>query len=243
MIHNFFEISYVVPPETPTLVRDLARGHLALDDYCAANPNHAYAVQDIYLDDWNFGLYRTMRPADRCKNPCVLRVRSVSTDSASPVYFEIRREMNHQSVILRQSVAVKADFASSLLAGAPPVQTCLLEPSPRALQSVQRFCQLVDQNRAKPRVAVSYQREAWTCNDNAVRLTFDREIWAAGMKGHDIDIASKSLLSCYSGRVVLALKFSQRFPEWIRKFVGTLKEMRCESCKYVEAVEHLGMVN
>ena len=82
---------------------------------------------------------------------------------------------------------------------------------------------------------VSYLREAYvTAHDNSVRVTFDRLIHGTPFDGKfDMnDSAPEQQAYPDIGGIVLELKFTDRFPNWLRQMAQAM-------AKYVKCVEAL----
>ena len=132
-----------------------------------------------------------------------------STTKTGPVFFEIKRRVN--LVILKQRASVKREHVAALLNGAPPDRRYLVRPDdPKHLKSLTNFCELRDRIQAQPAAYTSYMREGYEKHgDNAVRVTFDRELRAGKFRGElsvaDIDSWDRP----HMGGVVLELKFTE----------------------------------
>ena len=87
---------------------------------------------------------------------------------------------------------------------------------------------------------VCYWREAYESpDDNSARLTFDRRLRAAPFTGElKIPDMQGSLAPRLRG-VVLELKFTNRFPKWMRQMVRTFSLDRRSLAKYVYCVQAL----
>jgi hypothetical protein len=127
------------------------------------------------------------------------------------------------------------------LAGHLPEPGYLVSKDPKQLVALQRFCQLMTQLHAKPKTHVAYLREAWLSrHDNSVRVTLDREIRtepepSARLSTHMINSAL-----VFGTRVVLELKFTNRFPDWFKELVRVFGLMQCGAAKYADGINVLG---
>jgi hypothetical protein len=89
-----------------------------------------------------------------------------------------------------------------------------------------------------PQVLVVYNREAWCApEDDSVRVTFDRALEAAPYDPEKTfrlqrDEQWITPIMRYPG-VVLELKFTDRFPNWMRQMVQTYNLFRTSMAKYV----------
>ena len=231
---NRFELKYVIDPERVRAIRDYLRTYLRLDENADPNYENAYPIHSIYLD--GPGLPLANGTLDGLKNRFKLRIRYYDDKPNSPVFFEIKRRVNQ--AILKQRAAARRDRVGRLIAGQWPEPGDLLNPAhPRHYQGLQQFCELRDRIDARGRCIVSYLREAWvTPDNNAVRVTFDRNLVSTPFDGRLIcaDVVHGKTVDF--GGIVLELKFTDRFPTWMRNMVHVFNLQRCSLPKYVECL-------
>ena len=94
---------------------------------------------------------------------------------------------------------------------------------------------------ADGKLFVSYLREAYvTPRDDAVRVTFDRLVRATPHDGNPrLDLAGRRGLCPKIDGIVLELKFTDRFPNWMRQMVEIFDLQRVSMAKYVSCVQCL----
>src|SRR3954451_4658124 len=174
MQRNRFEYKYLIDERCAHEVRSFARSYLTHDDYARPEMKWAYPTNSVYLDGDGLPLYYSTVHGH--KNRFKLRVRYYHEEGNYPVFFEVKRRV--MDAIMKDRALVKRDRALRILAGEQPQISDLVKPHDLdAWSSLKKFCEFRDNIRAKPRVYVAYQREAWVNPDNdAVRLTFDREL-------------------------------------------------------------------
>jgi hypothetical protein len=89
-------------------------------------------------------------------------------------------------------------------------------------------------NNADRGILVSYQREAYvTPQDDAVRLTFDRNVQSGRF---DQSLQINKLDARFQPKVpgtILELKFTDRFPGWMRDLAQCFNLTRSPMAKYV----------
>lgn len=116
--------------------------------------------------------------------------------------------------------------------------------SPDQFGALQRFCEMAGRLQAFGQTFVYYWREAYESPDsNAARLTFDRKLRGAPFTG---ELKIPELRSCMAPRlrgVVLELKFTNRFPIWMRHMVRIFSLDRRSMAKYVYCVQALKSPN
>ena len=244
MQQSRFELKYHLSEEKALRIRQFVQGHImansscrfGLDEFSVGKPNFSYAVHSLYLDSDTLETYWDTINGD--KNRFKLRIRYYDSNPGSPVFFEIKRRQDH--CILKQRGGVKKEMVPWLLGGHYPEPAHLLSKSPRQMVALQRFCQIMHQIHAKPKVHIAYQREAYVSEDDSFRLTLDREIHSEANLGGVIETRMNRPAAVYQGRVILELKFTNRFPNWYRDLVEMFNLMQCGAAKYVEGVQAVG---
>ena len=241
MIHELqpqrFERKYLITEIQALQVREFVRTHLVPDEHSAAKPGWAYPVHSIYLDSDQLTTYWATVHCEKTRFK--LRLRYYDDDPDSPVFFEIKRRENE--CVLKQRGALRKDAAPLLVFGHFPEPGQLFTSKPSHVVALQRFCQLMYQLSARPKVHVAYEREAWVHPDtNAVRVTMDRQV--LGEEAHTVRLSTRMSQPCrpFGQKVVLELKFTNRFPDWFRELVRVFGVMQCGAAKYCECVQGIG---
>ncbi len=232
-----FELKFRIPKSQAPGIRDFVSSYLVPDEYSVGKPEYSYANHSVYLDSDDLRLYWDVINGN--KNRFKLRVRYYDDDPATPVFFEIKRRSN--DAILKQRGPVRREAVSPLLSGHLPEPGFLLSSKPQHLAALHQFCRLMSDLRAVPKVQVSYLREAWVSeSDNSVRVTLDRDVCAVAHTTHDITTRLENPVMAFEPDVILEIKFTGRFPTWIREMVRIFGVMQSGSAKYVESAVLLG---
>ena len=231
-----FELKYMLNREQAEAIRAVISVQLDLDENGMGQPNFSYPVHSLYLDSPDLYTFWTTINGDR--NRFKLRLRFYDDRPNTPVFFEIKRRVNN--CILKQRGGVKKEAVGRLLRGHFPAQTDLLSKDPKALSAVQNFVQLVDKIGAAPQAHVCYLREAYTepVTDN-LRVTFDREVLTEPRHESTFETAMVDPSRPFGNRVILELKFTDRFPDWLRVVVEHFGLMQCGAAKYAEGLAGL----
>ncbi|MCX7425674.1 MAG: polyphosphate polymerase domain-containing protein [Planctomycetia bacterium] len=235
-----FELKYLVEERCARSVRDFARGYLEPDEHAKPdNPHGAYRVSSLYLDTPALTLFgQTM---GGLKNRFKLRIRFYDDAPGSPAFLEVKgRETD---VVRKQRAAVTRDGVRRLLDGAMLGPADLIgengdERSAGALAHFFGLCRAID---AEGVLYVSYMREAYVSpGSDQVRLTFDRDLSGGAFDPcFGLTLPSERTGPILDG-VVLELKFTDRFPSWMRDLVQTFNLERCSVAKYCACVEAMG---
>jgi hypothetical protein len=246
MQQSRFELKYQLKEEQAGRIRDFVQSHIVpnpschfmLDEFSAGKPNYSYPVHSLYLDSDGLKTYWDTINGD--KNRFKLRIRYYDSKPESPVFFEIKRRLDN--CILKQRGGVKKELVPWLLAGHLPEPSHLVSRSPSQLAALQRFCYLMQQIQARPKLHIAYDREAYVSDDDSFRLTMDRNIAAEPNLDDVVDtrMVHPRPVSDDNKRVVLELKFTNRFPNWYRDLVEIFNLTQCGAAKYVEGVQVTG---
>ena len=222
-----FELKYIISDEVALAVRDFVSSYLELDEFGATLPNLSYPVHSLYLDSPDMKLYKSTINGD--KNRFKLRLRFYENRADAPVFFEIKRRMNN--TIAKQRGGVRRDGVEGLLAGQLPKQ----------LLALQNFCRLLATLDASPKAHIAYLREAWISRyDNSVRVTLDRNVRCDPEPSARLSTQMVQPVTVFGDKVVLELKFTNRFPDWFKELVRIFGLMQCGAAKYVDGVALVG---
>jgi hypothetical protein len=206
---------------------------------------NSYWVNSLYVDSPTLDLAHAT--IEGKKNRFKLRIRFYDEKPDSPVFFEIKQRKN--DIIQKQRAMVHRSSAIRLLDRDDPSRDDLVHPGDaKALYALRRFVELKVELRAVGTAFVSYLREAYVPTErNDFRVTFDRCIGARPFR--DSIIMPQDALEWprldYRNRegvadpVVLELKFSDRFPDWMHDLVETFNLHRGACAKYVNSVAGL----
>ncbi len=232
-----FELKYFVKEERTAGIRDFVSSYLELDDYGADSTDHTYPVHSLYLDSADLKTYQAS--VNGVKNRFKLRLRYYDEKPNTPVFFEVKARVDN--CILKQRCGVRRAAVPMLLAGHLPEPKQLLSTEPRHLAALQQFNALQQQLQALPKAHVSYSREAWVShNDNSVRVTFDRAVHIEPAFAFHATTATSHPVPVFGGPVVLEIKFTSRFPNWLEEMVRCFHLMRGSASKYAEGILRLG---
>lgn len=230
---NRFELKYLINQRFVRTVRDFARAHLVRDRFARPEMAWCYPIYSVYLDSPDLVLCRSTE--EGLRNRFKLRARFYDADPVKPVFCEIKRRVN--DVILKERAMLRRSSAVRLLAGHPASKSDLVDPDDlKALSSLNRFCELQRATGSVGCAIVAYSREAWTSrDDNGVRLTFDFQIRGAWY-ANSLDLPTRWVYPRHNDDVVLELKFTGRFPIWMRELVQSCNLTRCSVAKYVGCI-------
>jgi hypothetical protein len=234
-----YELKYIIDERCAVEIRNFIRSYLVPDEYADPRAGNSYPVHSLYFDSPGLHLFRST--VDGLKNRFKLRIRFYDDDPAHPVFLEIKRRL--AEVICKERACVRRDAVNLLLRGIRPSASYVASSADRskaaaAMHTFHRTCLQVD---ARAAVHISYRREAYVSpNSDQIRVTFDRQITAARYLSTPSLVAAKATTPVDMRGVVLEMKFTDRFPNWMRHLVYALDLWRCPSAKYVAGVHAIG---
>ena len=231
-----FEQKYMLDEDKARAIRKFVSAHLELDENGVGMPRFSYPVHSLYLDSPHLTTFWSTINGD--KNRYKLRLRFYNDRLESPVFFETKRRMDN--CILKQRGGVKKMAVPRLLNGHLPAATDLLKGDTKNLAAIHRFLQLREMIQASPQAHVFYQREAYVDPvSDAVRITFDRDVFTEARSTPTFGTEMQNPSRPFGDRVIMEIKFTDRFPNWIRQLVETFGLMQCGAAKYCEGLAGL----
>jgi hypothetical protein len=234
-----YELKYIIDERRAAEVRDFSGSYLVPDEHADPQAGNSYPVHSLYLDSPSLDLFQAT--VHGLKNRFKLRIRFYDDNPAHPAFLEIKRRIS--DVICKERAAVRREAVKLLLRGIPPGRTMLASTTDRskAAAAMQNFYRYYLQIGARAGVYISYQREAYVSPDSdQIRVTFDRQITVARHLSAPCLATPKAPLPVNMNGIVLEMKFTDRFPNWMRQMVFALDLWRCPSAKYVAGVNTIG---
>jgi hypothetical protein len=230
-----YECKYMLTEGQAIAVRNYLRPFLAPDSHATADGR--YDVYSVYLDDakWSTYWWSVVGQKDRFK----LRMRTYGMGNGGRTFLEIKLRIDRISH--KRRAIMSWDDALHLLAD--PAGSKLSIPADEHFDhaNAAAFRQRMLELGATPRVAVAYQREAWhALHQPSVRITFDRAIRTAEIVDPR-QVKDRALLWRYveGPEVLLEIKFTNTFPQWISSCIQRFELQRQSFAKYVAAVNLL----
>ncbi len=238
-----FELKFVIDENCALGVRNFLSSHLEPDEHAKRSPDCSYPVNSLYIDSPELMLFH--QTAGGLKNRFKLRIRFYDGKPESPAFLEIKRRVT--DVICKERAALTREGVNCLVDGGWPNASHLFRNNgdTRAGSALRNFCSLYESINAGPCIYVCYMREAYVSpNSDQVRVTFDRQLLGASFD------RSMPLIPPTEGvrpeignndRVILELKFTDRFPLWMRELVQAFNLQRRSVPKYNMCIKSMGM--
>lgn len=233
-----YEYKYYVDEAKASAIRSFVESYLEPDEFLVKFGGIGYPVCSLYLDNTGLLLYgQTIQGA---KNRFKLRIRFYDDNQDNPAFLEIKRR--ETDVIKKKRVAVTRSGATAVLLGESPSAEFIYKnkATPKALDALYEFCELRDRIGASGCTYVYYHRQAYVSpGSSAFRVTFDRELEGGTYEpGEELKIPINSARPKMEG-VVLELKFTDRFPNWMERLSEDFNLQRTSVPKYVKCVDAL----
>ena len=230
-IPDRYELKYLISEAKVDAVRRAIAPFCVLDPNSARAPDHAYAIQSLYLDTETRDLYRVSR--ERRAHRWKARIRHY--DGSDTVFLEVKNKDNDM---------VRKSRAKIPAAGWVERVRGLLRKD--ASPAERQFCQRLERHHLIPMLMVRYLREAWMSTVDAyARVTFDRQVvcqpWADWSLDADprnwlaLDSAT-SMLTVPQG-VVLELKCLSAVPGWLANMTRKVDLQKTRYSKYCKGID------
>lgn len=231
-----FEFKYLVTEPRAHEIRQFVRCYLDPDTHTWGREGLGYPVHSLYFDSPDLLTCRATMQGEL--NRFKLRVRFYDERPENPLFLEIKRRQN--LAILKQRAMVKRSCTERLLAGEWLNRSDLYRDDEQNFRAMFNFCELCHAIDAHPAAYTSYLREGYEPRDsNLQRVTFDRQLRAGPYRG-SLDVAELERWAKPDvPGVILELKFTDRYPEWMHLLVESFNLQRISMPKYVECVSVL----
>jgi hypothetical protein len=228
------ECKFTIPESIAARIFAQAAPFLAPDPHAAARPDHCYPICSLYLDGADLPLYRETVEGQHTRFK--LRVRSYSDAPTMPLFLEIKRRIG--GVVTKSRCPVARRALPAVLAGDVDGAHHL---APAKLRTLHEFVRLATLKRARPRILVRYDREAWVgVDDDAVRLTFDRRLRVLATDRAEVVVDGPGFVAVPMSGIVMELKFTNRCPAWMLDIVRRFELRRRSFSKYGNCIDRLG---
>lgn len=225
-----YELKYRITEAKARALEQYISAYLYPDRYASLQPDHCYPIVSLYFDSENLKLCR--ETLEGKKNRFKLRIRGYSDDQRSPLFFEIKRRVNN--VILKSRARVRHEDVVYLLSH----QVSLPERYKQDENAIRQFKLYVDSLNARPVVLVRYMRQAFEGQgQNKVRITFDRKLGYKPTSEYRVMLNSPGWQNLSMDFVVLEIKFTSRYPAWLREMVKVFDLKISAMSKYASSVK------
>ena len=223
-VFSRFECKYYLPDRLLEPIREHMAPFARPDAY-ASGQDHSYTVCSLYLDNSGLQLYRMAAQGLRSR----FKLRMRYYDEGGPVFCEIKRR--NDDVIRKTRTRTNRSEASDIL------RRALGRPAEGPLADTGEFAMMTSRLDCRPLIRVKYRREAYeSAAEDSVRITFDSQLEQSVSIDDELSLSGD--FSAVPARgVILEVKFTDRFPGWVRSMVDRFQLQRVSVPKYLMCVE------
>jgi hypothetical protein len=233
-----FELKYIISERCARAARDFLAGYLEPDEHARNRPDYSYPVYSLYLDTPTLALFR--QTCCGIKNRFKLRIRFYDGEPTHPAFLEVKQR--DAEVICKERASVSREGVRCLLAGGRPRSLHLVRngDDSSGARALEWFCRLREEVGADATAYVSYRREAYVSPQNdRLRVTFDRNVRGTGFdRACGLQPPQDGAVTSVKG-VILEIKFTDCFPDWLRDLVQAFDLQRQSVPKYIHCVNAL----
>lgn len=221
------EFKYHLPLSRLSYLQRYLEPHCTPDPF--AGPDGTYLIRSLYLDTWDFRLYRANEREAGARYKA--RIRTYPSQSGSPVFFEIKGRV--LDAILKTRARVPGDRWQDYLR--------LDHPATGTDPALTAFLLKLHQHSLQPTTLVQYARYAYAgIRESYARVSVDVQIQAQERRHFDLEGADGSWRAIDNAVytvtpeavAVLELKFSGPPPRWMQNLVRELNLTRHSFSKY-----------
>lgn len=232
-----YELKYLISEAKAEAISEFIKPFVPVDRYSKLQPHGFYPIVSLYLDSPDLRLCRESLTGK--KNRFKLRIRSYSDDQQYPTFFEIKRRIS--SVIMKSRAPVRHQDVAALLQG-----LCLPHQDFRTnREALDQFQLYVSSIMARPVILIRYLRKAYESDsENRVRVTFDRELCYKVTQEPRITLNGSSWQYNHLTikGVILEIKFTARYPQWLNRLVTTFDLKSRSISKFATSLQQASML-
>ena len=237
MFASRFESKYLVDRQTESQIKEFIHPFVALDEHVNEGADSGYLISSLYLDSPD---HRLMGMTEQgMKNRFKLRIRSYDEIPESPVFLEVKKKID--GVLTKRRVPVRREEAVGFLNG-EPLDNLELEAGDRG--DAEEFLSLMNRTQAIPVMHVRYMRQAFNAVDGSpLRVTFDREL--VFQPAHELEfvVNGQGWRDAHMKQTILEIKFTDRYPSWIKDLIQFFQLQKQSVPKYVISVHEHNRLN
>jgi hypothetical protein len=225
------EMKYHISETKAESMIQFIKPYIQMDRYSKLQRNGAYPIVSLYLDSNELRLCKESLLGH--KNRFKLRIRGYTDEPEYPQFLEIKRRMN--TIIIKSRARVMESDVPALLSGLPlPPQRYTADT-----ETINQFQLYMNSIMAKPVVLVRYLRRAYEgTSHNRVRITFDYELSYSVTNLPQVRLNGRGWQRnpFTMGGVILEIKFTDHYPEWLSNMVKYFDLRQRSISKYASSI-------
>ncbi len=224
-----YEHKYLVSGAQAEAIELSVRPYMGLDRYSKLQPDGYYPIVSLYLDSSDLQLCRETLTAKQ--NRFKLRVRGYSDDQQYPLFFETKRRIN--TVIMKSRARVSHEDLVPALQG----RRLAIPKDQDSLDQFQLYAAILA---ARPKILIRYLRKAYESDSyNRVRVTLDRQLCYKVTEEPRVHLSGSGWQQnrLTLGNLILEIKFTGHFPNWLCGVVRHLNLQAQGISKYATGLQ------
>src|SRR5262245_20172324 len=228
-----YECKYYVDPLSVPELRQMIHAFAEPDRFAVKHAGYRYPISSLYLDTEDLRFYQ--QTVGGVKNRFKLRMRTYDDDPATPVFLEIKERMNQ--VVGKWRLPLTRSQAQAFLERKAEWHR---EAGRELLSEIEPFSTRIDVAAVRPIARIKYVREAYEYkHGSSVRVTLDTNLESAVTFGACFLHGGEGWTTTPLEGVILEIKFTDRFPDWIQGVVDRLQLQQVSIPKYVLCLDRL----
>ena len=227
-----YEFKYLIRQEQCESIADLLATHLELDKYGHGRPRDTYTVRSIYYDSPGFKCYHEKENGDECRRK--YRVRTYNETDTNALFLECKHRRG--ATYAKRKIRLDDD-AMAGIAERRGIDPSIADPT----SVLGQLLVGMDRWDYSPVSLVVYDRVAyvWPGQEDAVRVTFDRNLRAALFPSLKRIRSEQDLVPLLYGWVILEVKFNDLVPRFMRQLIASHDLQRQACSKYALSISQL----
>lgn len=213
------EQKYLISLKDKELIRHRLRSVMKLDPHAK---DGGYLIRSLYFDDYWNSAYEDKQAGVLIRKKYRIRIYNYSAKT-----IKLERKRKYGAQIYKEDAPLTQEEFYKILDG----DFAFLLRSPHAL--CREFYLECMTNQMRPRTIVDYEREPWIMDAGTVRVTFDENVRAAigSFDIFDPDLPALGVLE--KDKLVMEVKFTEFYPDLIKKIVPSDATEYSAVSKYV----------
>ena len=219
------ELKYLISIREYYYLREIFKDTLTKDEY---GINGDYWIRSLYLDTVYDKDYTDKIIGVKDRKKIRLRIYDTNTEK---VKLEIKNRFDQY--MLKETATISREDALLLSKGE------YIDFRRYNNKTLNKVFYIMNTDYYQPSAIIDYEREAYTCPINSIRITFDKNIRAT-VSNFDLFNNEISTVNLFNEPlVVLEVKYNKMLPKWIRDILSSCQGDRLSVSKYCIAKEYL----
>lgn len=221
-----YELKYMISHQQYHLLKALLSAVLSVDEH--AQENNSYYIRSLYFDSpENMDFYSK---DDGLYGRKKIRLRLYDY-SEEVIKLEVKNK--YGSTMRKETSFISKEHATCVSSGN---YECLLDYNQAVTTHIYRTLKTTN---ALPKVVIDYEREAYVCKSQNIRINFDKNIRACSTQLDLFDPALAMVPLSVGDFLVLEVKYTSYLPDFIRTILSSCPMTRTSYSKYCIARENV----